>query len=79
MPVVEGGTPVGIEIPPKNRQLTAKRNPSPSSGNSGPNRHRGETNKDRKAAAQAATRENMKTLVLVEGRRHSWRPYTPVP
>jgi hypothetical protein len=79
MPVVEGGTPVGVEIPLRSKYLyhvngTQRSSPS---GQAGPNKHRGETNKDRKAAAQAATRANMKTLVLVDGRRRSWRPYTP--
>jgi hypothetical protein len=43
-----------------------------SSGTSGANKHRGETNKVRKEAAQAATRDNQMVLVLVGGRKRSW-------
>lgn len=50
----------------------AKKNPSKAGGNSGVNKHRGETNKDRLAAAQATTRANQMVLVLDGGRKRRW-------
>jgi hypothetical protein len=41
--------------------------------NSGVNRHRGEADKNRLAAAQDQTRRNQKILVLAGGRKRAWR------
>lgn len=81
MPVVEGGTPEGVEIKirRKNMEHTNSSQRSPASGNMGPNRHRGETRKDVKEAQQKATRDNMKVLVLVGGRRRTWMRYADLP
>ena len=42
------------------------------SGNGGTNKHRGETDKKRKEAAQEATRDNQMVMVLDQGRKIRW-------
>lgn len=59
------GEPVEVPLRWKYRRTQANgRHKSPSSGNNGVNKHRGETNPDRRKLAQSATAVNQKILVL---------------
>ncbi len=64
---------MSVEIPNRQKYLvhTSGHHKS-SSNNGGVNRHRGETDKNRKTAAMAATRENQMVMVLDEGRKIRW-------
>jgi hypothetical protein len=48
-------------------------------GNSGVNRHRGEPDKTKLQAAQEQTRANQMVLVLVNGRKRTWRRARDMP
>jgi hypothetical protein len=62
-----------VEIPLRRKYLEhINGHHKSSSGTSGANKHRGETDKKRKEAAMAATRANQRVLVLVGGRKRSW-------
>ena len=64
---------MAVEIPNRRKYLQHVNGHHKSSSNSqGTNKHRGETDKTRKAAAMAATKANQRVMVLVDGRKIRW-------
>ena len=64
---------MAIELPNRRKYLEHVNGHHKSSSNAqGVNKHRGETDKARKAAAMQATKDNQKVMVLWEGRKIRW-------
>jgi hypothetical protein len=61
-----------IKLKRKYQDVTNGHQKSGGSGNSGANKHRGEVDKTRLAAAQEQTRQGQKVLILAGGRRRTW-------